>query len=223
MIAAVTQRIEREPIQGEIRDALSHEWYGFLHAAGFEVVLPIPNIGRSSSEWIRNVKPDVIVLSGGNDVQYGQDVRADSNPLSELRDETEKTILDLACKERIPTFGVCRGMQFIHAYFGGQLVQQDGHISRYHTIKYCFPDLHGQEWHTTDVNSFHLYGVTTDLPHGLLPIAYHMEDRSVEAFIHCDHPIMGIMWHPERNQPYSDRDISWLKRLMEKVDKGHVG
>jgi gamma-glutamyl-gamma-aminobutyrate hydrolase PuuD len=216
MIAAVTQRVVQDHRYGEVRDSLSHEWYDFLNAAGFEIVLPIPNRGQSIRSWIKKIKPDLIVLSGGNDVEYGQLSLGTPDRLSQLRDETDAALLDVSCSDNIPILGVCRGMQFIYAYFGGQLVKREGHAGTSHEIKYRVPNVSEEDWKTAVVNSYHHYCIGNNLPDGLLSIGNDIIDGTVEALIHQDYPLLGVMWHPERNKPYLKTDTDWIKIVMKK-------
>ena len=49
------------------------------------------------------------------------------------------------------------------------------------------------------VNSFHNnIIIETKLGKNLTTIAMDTNDESVEAFIHSNYPIIGVMWHPER-------------------------
>jgi gamma-glutamyl-gamma-aminobutyrate hydrolase PuuD len=33
----------------------------------------------------------------------------------------------------------------------------------------------------------------------LKSVATHKDDNTIEGFIHVKYPIIGVMWHPERN------------------------
>ena len=50
------------------------------------------------------------------------------------RDDTERALLDWAIGDRLPVFGVCRGLQFVQRYFGGELVacDRERHVARRH-------------------------------------------------------------------------------------------
>lgn len=70
-------------------------------------------------------KADLVVFTGGSDVHpsfYGEE------PIPECytnkrRDEIEKQIYDECVKLKKPMFGICRGLQFLHAMNGGKLYQ----------------------------------------------------------------------------------------------------
>jgi len=37
----------------------------------------------------------------------------------------------------------------------------------------------------------------------------------VEGISHDEHNIHGIMWHPERNLPYLQEDLIWVRQLFQ--------
>ena len=41
------------------------------------------------------------------------------------------------------------------------------------------------------------------------------EDGVIEAVRHKKALVMGIMWHPERNRPFEEHDVSLIKKLFE--------
>jgi len=216
MIAAVTQRVVQDAGTGEIRDALSHDWYHFLNACGFSAILPIPNIGEQAERWLKLMKPDVLILSGGNDVEYGQRGLLQTTICGQIRDTSEAALLSAAISLNISVIGVCRGMQFIYAYFGGQLFRLSGHVGTVHPIKLVQPESN-QESIVVNVNSYHNYGIEMhNMPDGLRVIGYDLEQDGVEAFVHEEFPLLGIMWHPERNTPFDQRDIEMVKTLMKR-------
>ena len=46
-----------------------------------------------------------------------------------------------------------------------------------------------------------------------IPIAKDNQNN-VEAFIHKK-KISGIMWHPERENPFNEKDIKLIKKLLK--------
>lgn len=219
MIAAISQRIVQDDRTGEIRDALSHDWYRFLPHAGFDMVIPIPSVEESADLWIKQLKPDVLILSGGNDVHYNQCAEKEASPLSQKRDCTELALIKGAMQSGIPIIGVCRGMQLIHAYYGGALVSTQGHAGTSHMVKYRF--LKEDEWMTDEENSYHRLCIGGRLADHLEPIAYSLSDGSIEAFVHRSYPLLGMMWHPERNHSFKQRDIHWFTLLASGTWKGY--
>lgn len=63
-------------------------------------------------------------------------------------------------------------------------------------------------------NSFHQLGIEKPkLSSSLKPIAW-AEDGSIEALIHEDLPCNGIMWHPEREDPFSEVDLMMMRSIF---------
>ena len=57
-----------------------------------------------------------------------------------------------------------------------------------------------------DVNSFHNWGIAPEgLAAELIPQLLSPEG-DIEAYVHCSLPWAGIMWHPEREAPFTERD-----------------
>jgi len=46
----------------------------------------------------------------------------------------------------------------------------------------------------------------------LKSFATHKDDNTVEGFIHVRYPIIGVMWHPERNP--NDNSIQLFKEIF---------
>jgi putative glutamine amidotransferase len=135
------------------------------------------------------------------------------------RDRTEAALMDYAISTRTPLLGVCHGMQFIHAYFGGRLTtlaeSSVKHVAAPHAIVVTDRRISATiQRERANVNSFHQYGVREGtLAKALREIA-HAEDGTVEAFIHEELPIAGMMWHPERQNSSGDLDDLLLKLIL---------
>lgn len=155
--------------------------------------VPVPNpLGAVLSEWCEAIQPGAIVLSGGNDV--GQSVD---------RDTTERYLLDYAWGHDLPVLGVCRGMQMMNVWAGGDLIPVNGHVGTRHQLS---GSMDGQ------VNSYHSFGITA-CPAGFVVLA-RAEDGGVEAIGHADRPWEGWMWHPERETEFVPEHIDRLRRLF---------
>jgi putative glutamine amidotransferase len=94
---AVSQRVDLWAERGERRDALDQRLCQWLAAAGC-VPLPVPNLLGSSSDglriWLREMMPEAILLSGGNDIGEVPE-----------RDDTERQLLDYAKDGGRPALG----------------------------------------------------------------------------------------------------------------------
>ncbi len=197
-IALYTQRVEIVKSYGERRDCADQNIPRFIRACGY-LPVPAPNIPTLAEELIRQMNPAGIVLTGGNSlVKYGGDAPE--------RDNTEKRILELALEYEIPVYGFCRGMQVILDYFGCALEEVKGHAAVCHKV-------HGSIG-MLSVNSFHNQACF-DLHEPLEALAC-TEDGVIEAVCCEEKRILATMWHPEREQPFTDADISRLQKLFKK-------
>lgn len=192
-LIAITQRVSTELDCGERRDTLDQRWASFLHICGF-TPYPIPNKFELLSS-ILSLPFHGIILTGGNTLHRD----------APERDGVEKALLEYALAHALPLLGVCRGMQLILSYFGSPLKEVIGHITSTHDIL-----LNGKETH---VNSYHHYGAFE--VHPPLKIIGQAKDGVVEAVKHEHLPIQGIMWHPERNSPFTASDKKLLHDMFQ--------
>lgn len=175
----------------EVRDGVDVNWYAFLKACGFSPVL-LPNT-PVSLEVYTTLRPWLhgLLLTGGNDLAaYGGDCLS--------RDELEIKLLAQAKSDKLPVLGVCRGMQLILTQAGSTLHKVHGHVCSQQQVLYK-----GQ---ARTVNSYHNWGAT-ELPDSFLELA-RSEDGVLKAVRSKQDAVMGIMWHPERMQPFSSEDIN---------------
>ena len=61
----------------------------------------IPNNLIDIKGFLKSINLDMLIFSGGDNI--GDDLE---------RDKTEKNMIEFAIENKIPSFGVCRGMQF---------------------------------------------------------------------------------------------------------------
>jgi len=175
----------------ERRDAISHDWIDFLQKLEILPII-IPNKLKDVDEYISTLNLDGIILSGGDNIGEFPE-----------RDKTEIRIIDYSTKNNIPILGVCRGMQLINEFFNGKNIKSDNlnHVGKYHNVKVKnsnFKDMLGEE---LEVNSFHNNLIKKeDVGQELEIFAESEEDSTIEGYFHKRYPIIGVMWHPERDQ-----------------------
>jgi gamma-glutamyl-gamma-aminobutyrate hydrolase PuuD len=186
---AVTQRITEESAYPERRDALDQRWSEFLFSMGILPTL-IPNHLPTAETIISELKPDGLLLTGGNSLlKYGGDAVD--------RDTTETFLLQWSIDNKVPVLGVCRGMQLIQDYFGDELHPVENHVGVRHQLSI----LNDTRLATVlkdigTVNSFHEYG-TNDSSRDL-KVCARSSDGVVMAIEHRFYDIFGVMWHSER-------------------------
>ncbi len=166
---------------------------------------------------------DALILPGGGDVEpwrYGQENFFSRN-LNPGRDEMELELLREFTEAEKPVLGICRGIQVINIFFGGDLIQDiPGHHQingkdRKHIIyhiapeflpgflSYVYPDGYSGAYPELEVNSAH-HQAAGKLGAGLYA-AQVAEDNIIEALAHEFLPVYGVQWHPERlNAPAGD-------------------
>lgn len=201
-IVAVSQRVDHYPDRQETRDALDQRLITFLLVAGL-IPVPVPNglykalpDGRCDHEaldsWLAAVKPQAFVLSGGNDIGQCRE-----------RDLTEGWLLDHASQHQMPLLGICRGMQMMAHWAGTGLHPVQGHVRTRHRLT---GEIAGE------VNSYHGFSLAT------CPLDFEVlarsEDGEIEAIRHQSLPWEGWMWHPEREENFSARDVQRIKALF---------
>jgi len=208
MRIGITQRVEVLPAYGERRDCLDQRWGKLLGFFGL-LLLPLPNLLSEMELAFDNMSCSGFILSGGNDLAFLADAK---DPAPE-RDRLEGFVVEYAKKKQLPLLGVCRGMQFMNHYLGGELETVENHVAVRHAVlvepavkilgKYG------------DVNSYHTRGISETGLADDLQAAVYAEDGSVEAFVHKSLPWVGIMWHPEREEPYHKFDLELLSTLFK--------
>jgi N5-(cytidine 5'-diphosphoramidyl)-L-glutamine hydrolase len=192
---AVTQRVVVDPPHGTRRDCLDQVWPKFLLRCGL-IPIPVPNLADAALTICQNVSG--IVLTGGNDLAaYGGDAPD--------RDETETALLDLAERRDLPVLGVCRGMQMIQHRFGTPLQRVQGHVAPRQCIS-----IDGRR---VEVNSFHNFGATELSPP--LKTWAIADDGVIKAVRHPDRRMIGLMWHPERLEPFAADDVALFSGFFE--------
>ena len=189
----ISQRVDF--IGEERRDSYSQEWSDLAQACNFLPIF-IPNNINLAKKMIMEIKPEAIILTGGNDlVEYGGTALE--------RDIVEKYMIDYAEKNNIPLLGVCRGMQMILNYYGIRLEKVNGHVRTNHVLT-----------NDVEVNSFHNWAAKNG--NEIIKVIERSEDgciEEIEHVLHCN--IHGIMWHPERYKPFRDGDLIFVRRCLK--------
>jgi N5-(cytidine 5'-diphosphoramidyl)-L-glutamine hydrolase len=195
-LVGVTQRVSVEPGYGERRDCLDQAWTRFLAGCGLLPVL-LPNVAEAALELAEAAEVGGFVLTGGNDLAgLGGDAPE--------RDATENAVLQLAERRGLPVLGVCRGMQMIQQRFSVPLCRVEGHVTPRQEIRIA--------GRPREVNSYHRFGAFTSRPP--LEVWAVAGDGVVKAIRDSTRRITGIMWHPEREAPFSPADVALFRQVF---------
>jgi putative glutamine amidotransferase len=195
----ITQRLDPVPGRDEQRDALDQRWPPLLWRLGL-LAVPLGSGHADPAAYLAALALDGYLLSGGNDIGSAPG-----------RDRLETAVLDHAAANRLPVFGVCRGLQFINHYQGGTCAPVAAHVATRHAITGPLAGVRT----LGAVNSFHGNAVLeSGLGRDLEPLAYG-PDGSIEALRHVNLPWLAIMWHPERELPAEHADLSLIQAHFE--------
>ena len=164
---------------------------------------------------------DAVLLIGGvNDIDpslYGAKLNG-SKGCNINQDQFELAVLKEAILQNKPVLGVCRGMQLINVYFGGDIIQHldssDLHLQyekqeeSVHDIDIAKSKIFNDA--KVEVNSVH-HQACQHVPDELNITAYS-EDGVIEMFEHKTLPILGVQWHPEciSGSDFSKKIMDWL-------------
>lgn len=185
-------------------DFVDHYWINYFEKRNY-VFYQLPNskkISKKILETINNI--DIIILPGGNDL-----IKKDK--YSNIRLNVEQNTISYGLKKNIPILGVCRGMQVINNFFGGEIYKINGHMKKNHNI-YMKTNIFGKTKYL--VNSYHNYGINYISKSKKFYTLADDKDNNIEMFKHKKKSIYGVMWHPERNN-----NFNILDKIMELLFK----
>ena len=202
-IIGISTRIVSSTNYNEKRDAISHDLINILDKLDLNPIL-IPNNLLDTKKFLDQLTFSGFIISGGDNIgEFPQ------------RDKTEKIILEHASKKNLPILGICRGMQMINDFFGGntELNKLKNHVNTNHSVKIInkkFKIIFKND--SINVNSYHNNLIQLkNLGKNLIPFAVY-DDNSVEGYFHKYLLVYGVMWHPERTP--TENSISLIKEIF---------
>ena len=191
----LSQRVEIHSQTKERYDSLDQRWNNFLSSMGY-FGIPVPNSPKIIQVFLEQTAFDGVILTGGNDLGV-----LGGNATE--RDEIEREIENYCSKNSIPLLGVCRGMQLILHNAGAKLEKIEGHAGTTHTVYGII---------SKTVNSYHNWGVKKPISEEF-DILASSKDGCIDAIISKKRPVLGIMWHPERDEK-SIADMTLIKNFF---------
>lgn len=162
--------------------------------------------------------PDLILFCGGGDLvpsTYDENYPFISGNIH--RDMWEENWFNWAVKNKIPMFGICRGMQLFTALTGGKLIPHvDGHYG-HHAVEISSTEP-GQGF---NVNSIHHQmcepdWAQTELLAWARNIAFQ-ETIEPEALFFKEVRALGVQWHPEMmstNTKATQKVLEWVDKYL---------
>lgn len=176
---------------------------------------------------------DGLLLTGGHDVGtyvYHSKASAECGVACKERDEMEGILLDMSLREDKPVLGICRGIQFMNAYLGGDLYQDlpteyPSKVEHHMTPPYdasihqvrvlegtMLADILGSGMH--GVNSYHHQAVKT--PADCVEIMAVSEDGLVEAISVKNQTFaVGVQWHPEFSYLVNEESVKLVQAFVD--------
>tara|TARA_Y100000589_G_scaffold289949_1_gene292347 strand:- start:2323 stop:2910 length:588 start_codon:yes stop_codon:yes gene_type:complete len=191
----ITQRVIYK--NGVPKDSLDIGWDTFLKKCGIEYELISNKEKNISRNYLKQFKG--IIFTGGNSL-------ISCNGDSKERDKAEKKIYTLAINMQIPLIGVCRGMQLIQEMHGIKLFKIFGHVKKKQKLII--------NNRTTITNSYHNFGTKKNVKE--LTVFAKSFDGITKGILSKKKRIIGIMWHPERNNPLKPYDINLFRKIFFK-------
>ena len=190
-------------------DYLSDDWQVYFNKIRSDIILiPIPNNKKLVQKMIKELKPNGLILTGGNDLGEFKN-----------RDETEFKMIREFLKLKKPVLGVCRGMQVLNSFYGGKLSYKNkslidiNHTNSEHKVNIC--DDYFFKKKKIKVNSFHKFLIKKkQVAKNFTPFAIS-DDGVVEGFYDLKKNIFGIQWHLERPSPSKKFDLMIIEKIFK--------
>ncbi len=207
----LTLRVEEVAGYGERRDCLDQRWALLLEQAGY-LPVGLMNLTAGAEALPAELGLAGVILTGGNDLAR---LPGGSNQAPE-RDAFESALIEACRTHGLPVLGVCRGAQMLAAHHGAELRPVAGHVRTVTAVepRGVLAEIYPQGLETT---CYHTWAPDeASLPTELEPLA-RAADGTLEALRHRDCPQLGILWHPEREDPFRSRDVDLLRFVFEEL------
>ncbi len=231
-VIGITTSFESSDKKGRARIVLNADYVSAVErAGGVPMVIPV----MTSLEAMRLAigRLDGLVIPGGPGITDGLvgDLPEDLPPVAPERAQSDRIAFESAQERELPILGICYGMQFINARYGGSIygdVQHEigsgpHHPKRTdedaleHTVSIESGSVLSDLIETTDpVNSFHIQAVA-ELGSDLR-VSLRSDDGLIEGIETEDGRVIGVQFHPEQLP-----DTSWDRLFGDLVNRSGKG
>ena len=142
-------------------------------------------------------------MSGGNNIKKNSKTKADI-----IRSDLDNFYFNYSKKNnyKIKILGICHGAHFLSSKFGAKL-------SKMKKINHLKPHKVFINNKSYLVNSFHNF-IISSLKNDNLTIIAKAKDGSIEAYVHRNSNLMGIIWHPERYVKFKIFDKKLINKYL---------
>lgn len=212
-------------------------------------MIPSESDKNAMSEKTLNVKGfaqemDALILQGGVDVHpslYSSNEEFLEGKYDLVRDKYELDLIKEFINLKKPIFGICRGMQLLNVFFGGELYKD---LEELGFTKHFDKDLENKLIHQVRIENGPYFGTNMNELHNVVSIhhqgiktlgagleveANSTDDNLIEAFSKIDeeHFIIAVQWHPElhidHNTNLMDENYIFQKFLQVAKNRKYYG
>lgn len=212
-IVAVSATTRQESDSDPARVRLNAAYIDAIRRAGGVPLVAAPLDAGDAGDVI--AAADALVLTGGEDVDpalYGAPASLQLGRVTAARDQWEIALVHAARHQRVPTLGVCRGIQVLNVALGGTLIQDigterpgalsheqsTGRTRRSHRVAFAAGSRTASIMGAAcEVNSMHHQAILDAAPG--LAVTGHAPDGIIES-VEWSGPewwALGVQWHPE--------------------------
>ena len=125
-----------------------------------------------------------------------------------------KNLISFSIENKIPIFGICRGLQVIAEYFGSTFKKVSDQVNTKHNLKNNKNSLLAKELESiNEVNSFHNFAVDK-LGHEL-KVSATTESGIIKVIEHKKYKIFAQMWHSEREVIFDENEVKLIQNFFE--------
>ena len=203
---AITQRLVTNDSYFEVRECLDINYSKLISACGYmPIVLPYE---VEFKYYFENIDIEGVLLTGGNDLNS-----CSQNDLSQKRDTFEKKLLTYCIKNKIPVFGICRGMQVIAEFFGSSFKRIENQVNIRHDLQVNQSAIYKDCLKLLEtVNSYHNFSI--DNIGDNLIVSATDTNGIIKAIEHKNIKIFAQMWHSEREKNFNQSELNLIKKFF---------